>query len=247
MSGKFLLQVCGVSKTFGALQALRAVDLVVQAGTFHGLIGPNGSGKSTLLKAVAGTYSVDSGTIIFQGRDITATAAYERARAGISLKFQIPAVLPLLAAYDNILLSLQARENPWSLMRSTTRQAMHERVMTTLERFRLTSRAEDLAGELSHGEQQWLEIAMALAAKPVLLLLDEPTAGMSPEERWVTGRLLRSVKSECTLMIVEHDLDFVCEICDRLTVLDQGQVLGTGTADEIQSLPKMREVYATRV
>jgi branched-chain amino acid transport system ATP-binding protein len=246
-SGEPLLKICGLSKTFGTLQALAAVDLIVPEGTLHGLIGPNGSGKSTLLKAVAGACPIDSGTIIFMERDITATPAYKRARAGISLKFQIPAVLPLLAAYDNILLVLQARETPWSLMRSTTCKLMHENVMASLERFSLAGRADDPAGELSHGEQQWLEIAMALAAKPSLLLLDEPTAGMSPEERRVTGKLLETMKSECTLMIVEHDLDFVREICDQLTVLDQGRVLGTGTTEEIKQLPKVREVYTTRV
>ena len=110
-----------------------------------------------------------------------------------------------------------------------------------------SDRADDLAGELSHGEQQWLEIAMALAPKPRLLLLDEPTGGMSPEERRVTGELLAPIKSECALIIVEHDLDFIRDICDRLTVLDQGHVLGTGTVEEIQHSAKVQEVYTTRV
>jgi ABC-type uncharacterized transport system ATPase subunit len=119
--------------------------------------------------------------------------------------------------------------------------------MHALERFRLADRAEELAGSLSHGEQQWLEIAMALAPRPKLLLLDEPTGGMSPEERRVTGELLAPIKAECALVIVEHDLDFIRDICDVLTVLDQGKVLDTGTVDEIQRSPKVQQVYTTRV
>jgi branched-chain amino acid transport system ATP-binding protein len=242
-----LLEVRGLSKTFGALRALDSVDLAVEPGTFHGLIGPNGSGKSTLLKAIAGAHMPDAGTVVFAGADVTGATPYERARAGMSLKFQITAILPLLSVYDNVLLALQARESPWALVRSTTRRALADEAAAALDRFRLGARADDLAGDLSHGEQQWLEIAMALAAKPTLLLLDEPTGGMSPEERRLTGELLRPFKASCTLVIVEHDLDFIRDICDRLTVLDQGCVLGTGTVAEIQQMPRVQEVYTTRV
>jgi len=242
-----LLQVRGVHKTFGTLLALDGVDVEVQAGTFHGLIGPNGSGKSTLLKAIAGAHLPSSGTISFDGHDITNATPYERARVGMSLKFQITAVLRELSVYDNVLLALQADQGVWSLIRSRRRQALRDDVMHALERFRLTDRADELAGSLSHGEQQWLEIAMALAPRPKLLLLDEPTGGMSPEERRVTGELLAPIKSECALVIVEHDLDFIRDICDVLTVLDQGRVLDTGTVDEIQRSPKVQQVYTTRV
>ena len=124
---------------------------------------------------------------------------------------------------------------------------MHDDVLGSLARFRLDGRADDLAGELSHGEQQWLEIAMALAPRPKLLLLDEPTGGMSPEERRVTGELLLPIKSECALVIVEHDLDFIKNICDHLTVLDQGKVLDSGTVDQIERSAKVQEVYTSRV
>ena len=246
-AGTALLSVRGVTKRFGPLQALGGVDVDVRAGTFHGLIGPNGSGKSTLLKAIAGAHLPSSGTVSFDGHDITSATPYERARMGMSLKFQITAVLNELSVYDNVLLALQAGESVWSLIRSRTRRAMREPVMHALERFRLADRAEELAGSLSHGEQQWLEIAMALAPRPKLLLLDEPTGGMSPEERRVTGELLAPIKAECSLVIVEHDLDFIRDICDVLTVLDQGKVLDTGTVDEIQRSPKVQQVYTTRV
>lgn len=242
-----LLVVSDVRKQFGTLQALGGVDVTVRAGTFHGLIGPNGSGKSTLLKAIAGAHFPSSGSISFAGHDITSATPYERSRLGMSLKFQITAVLGELSVYDNVLLALQAGESIWSLIRSRTRRALRDEVMHSLERFRLADRADELAGSLSHGEQQWLEIAMALAAHPKLLLLDEPTGGMSPEERRVTGELLAPIKSECALVIVEHDLDFIRDICDVLTVLDQGRVLDTGTVDEIQHSEKVQQVYTTRV
>ncbi len=242
-----ILEVKGVTKKFGALQALNGVDLSVQAGEFHGLIGPNGSGKSTLLKALAGAHFPSSGRIFFDGADITSAPPYERARAGLSLKFQITAILPELSVYDNVLLALQSNDSLAILFRSRTRRELDSQVRQALAQFRLAARADDLAGELSHGEQQWLEISMALARRPKLLLLDEPTAGMSPEERRVTGELLLPIKSQCALLIVEHDLDFIKHICDRLTVLDQGRVLDSGTVQEIEQSVKVQEVYTHRV
>jgi ABC-type uncharacterized transport system ATPase subunit len=242
-----LLDIRGVSKVYGKLRALDGVDLTIRCGTFHGLIGPNGSGKSTLLKAIAGAHFPTTGSVHFDGIDITRALPYERSRAGLSLKFQITAVLHELSVYDNVLLALQSSENLWSLLRSRTRRTLHGDVMAALDRFRLADRADDLAGELSHGQQQWLEIAMALAPRPKLLLLDEPTGGMSPEERRVTGELLRPIKSDCTLVIVEHDLDFIKNLCDRLTVLDQGKVVDDGTVAEIERSSKVQEVYISRV
>jgi branched-chain amino acid transport system ATP-binding protein len=238
-----LLEARGVTKTFGTLTALRNAELVVQRGEFHGLIGPNGSGKSTLLKCIAGAEIATHGTIMLAGQDITNTTAPERSRAGLSLKFQITAVLAELSVYDNVLLALQAQESMLGLMLSRSRRALHERVMNLLSRFRLDSRRDELAGVLSHGQQQWLEIAMALAREPKLLLLDEPTAGLSPQERRTTGELLMPIKDNCSLLIVEHDLAFIKDICDSLTVLDQGEVVASGPAREVQNSERVREVY----
>jgi branched-chain amino acid transport system ATP-binding protein/urea transport system ATP-binding protein len=185
--------------------------------------------------------------VTFAGTDITPHRPDERARAGLSIKFQITSILPLLSVYDNVLLALQARGTTLGLLRSRTRGALHKRVMLALERFRLVERANDLAGELSHGQQQWLEIAMALAPEPRLLLLDEPTAGMSLEERKATGTLLAPLRESCAMVIVEHDLDFIRDLCDILTVLDQGRVVGSGTVAEIQQNPKVQEVFLSRV
>lgn len=242
-----LLEVSGLTKVYGLLRALDGVDLKVEAGSFHGLIGPNGSGKSTLLKSIAGAHYPTAGTIRFDGQDIAMAPPYRRSRAGLSFKFQITAVFNDLSVYDNVLLALQSMESNWSLLRSRSRLRLDGEVMHALERFRLADRADDLAGELSHGEQQWLEIAMALAPRPKLLLLDEPTGGMSPEERRVTGELLAPIKNECALIIVEHDLDFIKNICDRLTVLDQGRVLGDGTVAEIEHDARVQEIYTSRV
>lgn len=242
-----LLDARGVTKLFGRLPALSTVDFVVEEKEFHGLIGPNGSGKSTLLKCVAGAERPSAGSIRFSGRDITAAPPAERARAGLSLKFQLTSGLAALSVYDNVLLALQARNSLSTLIRSRTRRLLDDRVMSILQEFRLADRADEPAGVLSHGQQQWLEIAMALAREPTLLLLDEPTAGMSLEERRVTGELLAPLKRRCSVVIVEHDLDFIREICDVLTVLDQGRVLDSGSVEHIQKSAKVQEVYLTRV
>jgi branched-chain amino acid transport system ATP-binding protein/urea transport system ATP-binding protein len=241
-----LLEARGVVKVFGKLTALNGAELTVAANEFHGLIGPNGSGKSTLMKCVAGAEVPTEGTVTFDGRDITRASPAERARAGMSLKFQITSVLPALTLYDNVLLALQAQTSLLDLAFSRTRGVLHDRVMAMLEQFRLADRAHESAAALSHGQQQWLEIAMALASEPKLLLLDEPTGGMSLEERRVTGELLQPIKKRCSLVIVEHDLDFIRDICDRLTVLDQGRVLDSGSIADIQSSHKVQEVYLRR-
>jgi len=170
-----------------------------------------------------------------------------RARAGVSLKFQMTNVLPALTVYDNVLLAMQVRSPIARLIFSRSRGPLHERIMHTLEQFRLAQHSAEQAAALSHGQQQWLEIAMALACKPPLLLLDEPTTGMSLEKRRITGELLTAIKRHCSLVIVEHDLDFIRNICDILTVLDQGKVIDGGTVSHIKSSRKVQEVYLIRV
>ena len=241
-----LLEARGVSKSFGKLAALTGAALTVGDNEFHGLIGPNGSGKSTLLKCIAGATAPTKGRVIFAGADVTGVSPSARARARMSLKFQMTSVLPTLTLYDNILLALQPKASLTRLMFSRTREILHERVIAMLEQFRLANRAHDAASALSHGQQQWLETAMALAVEPKLLLLDEPTGGMSIEERRVTGELLQPIKTRCSLIIVEHDLDFIRDICDRLTVLDQGSVICSGTVQEVQANSKVQEVYLRR-
>ena len=242
-----LLEVKGARKSYGKLNALDSADLVVESQQFHGLIGPNGSGKTTLLKCIAGAEYPEEGTLTFLDEEILTMPPAVRARRGMSLKFQITSVFNQLSVYDNILLSLQATQPLLRLAGSQSRERLDSKVMETLAEFRIEARANDLAGELSHGEQQWLEIAMALAPGPRLLLLDEPTAGMSPEERRVTGDLLRPIKERCSMLIVEHDLDFIKDLSDVITVLDQGRVLDNGTPKQIETSERVKEVYVTRV
>ncbi|CAB3797022.1 ABC transporter ATP-binding protein [Pararobbsia alpina] len=242
-----LLEARGIHKRFGPFVALEHVDLTVEARQFHGVIGPNGSGKSTLLKCLVGAEDVTRGTIALAGKRIEKLDPAERARSGMSLKFQIVSIIAQLSVFDNVLLAVQAHDSFLSLLGSRTRRKSAARVDALLASFRLTRYADVTAGTLSHGHQQWLEIAMALASEPRLLLLDEPTAGMSIEERRLTGELLRPLKEHCSVLIVEHDLDFIRGICDVLTVLHQGEVLDSGTVAHIQSSRKVQEVYLAHV
>jgi len=242
-----LLEVRSVSKIYGSLTALSKVDLNVAENEFHGLIGPNGSGKTTMLKCLAGAEIPTLGKVHLAGKDVTTLSPQERSRFGLSLKFQITAIFPELAVYDNMLIALQAHQTTLGLLLSRSKNMFHDEVIHYLDRFHLHSRQYDLAGELSHGQQQWLEIAMSLALKPRLLLLDEPTAGMSSQERRVTAELLAPIKEVCSLLIVEHDLDFIKDICDSLTVLDQGQVIASGPAKQVQNDPRVKEVYLANV
>ena len=241
-----LLTLDHVTLRMAGRTLLDGAELRIDPGRRIGLVGRNGAGKSTLLKAIAGEHLPDAGRISFRGQDITLAGPAERARAGLSLKFQITAVLRSLTVYDNLLLALQAAGGVGPLLFSRTRRGLHGQVMEQLAAFRLADRAEDVAGILSHGQQQWLEIAMALATGPKLLLLDEPTGGMSLEERRATGELLQPIRGHCALVIVEHDLDFIKDLCDQLTVLDGGRVLDTGTVAEIGRSARVQEVYTRR-
>ncbi|UPT86966.1 ABC transporter ATP-binding protein [Bradyrhizobium barranii subsp. apii] len=242
-----LLEISNLSKSYGQLKALSRADLALAEGEFHGLIGPNGSGKSTFLKCIAGVQPPSTGRVLLGGRDITTASPQHRARAGISIKFQLTSIFPELSVYDNMLIASQSRESLVSLVFSRSCRTHRDHIARVLSHFALAERADDLAGVLSNGEQQWLEIAMAMALNPRLLLLDEPTAGLSIEERKLTGEFLRQLHGKCSIIIVEHDLDFIRGLVDHMTVLDQGSVLANGTVAEIQSNTKVQDVYLRRI
>jgi urea transport system ATP-binding protein len=241
-----LLSIRNVVKDYGPLRALDDLSLEVPAGCFQGLIGPNGSGKSTLMGIISGAIPASSGTLLLAGREITRTPPYKRARAGVAMKFQITSVFPELAVCDNLLLALQAGTGFGGLMRSRSRARLLPRVDELLGLAYLTEVAWTEAGVLSHGEQQRLEIAMALAGEPRLLLLDEPTAGMSPEERRLMGDLLRDVSEGRTIVIVEHDLDFVKRLCSSIAVLDLGRLVASGPPAELERDARVRTIYLGR-
>jgi ABC-type uncharacterized transport system ATPase subunit len=242
-----ILVATDIAKRFGPVTALSAAGIEVEPGEIHGLIGPNGSGKSTLLHVIAGRTLPDSGRVLLAGRDITRDRPAARARRGLSIKFQLARVYREQTVAENLLLALQVRTGLAGLAFSRTRRRLAPDVDATLADFGLGRVRERLAGELSHGEQQWLEIAMAMATTPRVLLLDEPTGGMSAQERIRTGQLIRAAATRCAVVIVEHDLDFIRGLCDRITVLHQGARVRTGTPAEIERDPQVAEVYLTRV
>jgi branched-chain amino acid transport system ATP-binding protein len=230
-----ILQTTSLSKTFGGLAAVSDVDISVSDGEIHCLIGPNGAGKSTLFKLIIGTYPPSAGDISFLGENVTTRRPYERVKRGMSIKMQTPSVFKELPVRQNIHIALQHHVTRVELSREEDR---------LLEMLDLTNDAAKVAGALSHGQQQWLEIGMALALKPTLMLLDEPTAGMSPEETFRTGELIQQLNaSGMTMLVVEHDMTFVRQIAQRVTVMHFGKVFARGSIGEILSDPRVAEIY----
>jgi ABC-type uncharacterized transport system ATPase subunit len=230
-----LVDVKGVSKRFGGLSAVSDVDLTINVGEIHCLIGPNGAGKSTLFKLIVGVYPPTKGSISFDSIDITNERPFARVQRGMSIKMQAPSVFKELPVRQNIQVALQGR------LSGVERSAEEDRLLTLLN---LAPDSNKLAGALSHGQQQWLEIGMALALQPQLLLLDEPTAGMSPEETYKTGELVKSFNAGgMTVLVVEHDMAFVRQVAQRVTVLHLGKIFARGSLEAILEDEKVAEIY----
>ncbi|WP_428532238.1 ATP-binding cassette domain-containing protein [Rhodopila sp.] len=230
-----LLQFKSVSRRFGGFMAVRDVELSVAERDVHCLIGPNGAGKSTLFKLAVGTYAPTAGSVHFRGHDVTYDPPFARVQRGMSIKMQAPSVFRALPVRQNLNIAMQHHVSLGELPRE------EERLLNLLG---LSADATRLAGELSHGQQQWLEIGMAVALKPILLMLDEPTAGLSPEETFRTGELVLRLASEgMTIVAVEHDMAFVRQIATRVTVLHLGQVFARGSVAEIVADPRVAEIY----
>jgi branched-chain amino acid transport system ATP-binding protein len=229
------LKATAVAKTFGGLAAVSGVDLSVDEGEIHCLIGPNGAGKSTLFKLIVGTYAPTTGTIAFRGENVTGMQPSARVRRGMSIKMQTPSIFKELPVRQNIHIALQHHVAKAELAREEDR---------LLDLLNLSADATQLAGALAHGQQQWLEIGMALALKPALLLMDEPTAGMSTEETYRTGELIKSLNGQgMTVLVVEHDMAFIRQIAQRVTVMHFGKVFAHGSIGEIIADPRVAEIY----
>src|SRR5258707_5715984 len=229
---------------FGGLAALNNVNLEVGRGELRAIIGPNGAGKSTFFNCLTGILRPTSGRILFNGEDITGLSPDRISRRGIARSYQITNILPNVTALENVRIAAQSRRHGWSML--THHSAYGDIVAkaeAVLELVGLRGKAEELAANLSHGEQRNLEIAIALATEPALLCLDEPTAGMSAAETHDTIALVRSIAKDLTILIVEHDMQGVMELAQRITVLHYGTVLAEGTPAEIQENPKVLEVY----
>ena len=242
---KALLEVRGLTKSFGALLASDDVNLEVREGETHAIIGPNGAGKTTLISQLAGNLRPDRGRVRFAGEDITALSAPARARRGFARSFQITSIYPDFTALENVMLAVQAHSGHsfrfWRPARDET--ALSSPARAILEEVGLSGRFEVPAANLAHGEQRALEIATALATRPRLLLLDEPVAGMGAEETQRMIALLSSLKGGKTLILVEHDMDAVFSLADRISVLVYGRIIATGAPEEIRANLEVRRAY----
>ena len=239
-----LLEVRGLAVDFDGFRALDGVDLTVAEGELRFLIGPNGAGKTTLVDVVTGLTRATEGDVRFAGTSITRTREHRIVRMGIGRSFQTPTVFDSLTVAENLDLAESFRR-PFRSMLRRARDAS-DVVAATLDDIGLTAAATRPAGELSHGQKQWLEIGMLLVQDPRLLLLDEPVAGMSPQERLDTGALLERLAGERTIVVIEHDMAFLRRFAHTVTVLHEGKVLCEGTVAEVQSDPRVREVYLGR-
>jgi branched-chain amino acid transport system ATP-binding protein len=240
-----LLDVRGLAKSFGGLLATNHVDLQIVEGETHAIIGPNGAGKTTLIAQLAGDLRPDEGTIAFAGRNITALAAPARSQLGLARSFQITSVFRDFTALDNVALSVQAHAGHsfrfWRAARGDA--ALREPAREVLRAVGLEARADVVAANLAHGEQRQLEIGMALATRPRLLLLDEPMAGMGPEESQRMIDFLLTLRGTQTMLLVEHDMDAVFALADRISVMVYGRIVASGLPDEIRANPEVREAY----
>jgi len=241
-----LLETHDLSKAFGALTAVNAVSLRVATGTLHSIIGPNGAGKTTLFNLLTGTFPPSAGRIVFDGSDITGTPAHRIAHLGLARSFQRTNVFPAFSLLDNVWLAAFACSTSWRglLWRRTDRYPeATERARAALADVGLADKADHPAREISHGEQRQLELAIALAAAPRVLLLDEPAAGLSPEETRRMVALVRALKGRYTIVLIEHKMDIIMNVSDRISVMHFGALIAEGTPEEIQRNAEVRRAY----
>ncbi|MBW8269250.1 ABC transporter ATP-binding protein [Caldovatus aquaticus] len=240
-----LLRIEGLSKRFGGLAVTDAVSLEVRAGEIHALIGPNGAGKTTLINQVSGALAPDAGRILFAGRDITRLSMPRRVRAGLARTFQVTCILPGFSVLENVALAAQARDgSSFRFLRpSAGEDRLNRAALEALAAVGLAHRAAAPAGALAHGEKRQLELAIALATRPRLLLLDEPLAGAGPEETERLIALLGRLRADYGVLLVEHDMRAVFALADRISVLVYGRVIATGAPPEIRANPEVRAAY----
>src|SRR5215470_10850127 len=239
-----VLRTEGLTRKFGGLTAVNNVNFQVNREEIRAIIGPNGAGKSTFFNCLTGVLPATSGRILFNGEDITGLPPDRISLKGIARSYQITNILPNATTLENVRIAAQSRRHAWSMLKHYS--AYHdiiERAEAVLKSVGLYGKADELAANLSHGEQRNLEIGIALATEPALLCLDEPTAGMSTAETHHTMQLVRRIAKNLTILIVEHDMQVVMELCHRITVLHYGEILADGTPEEIQRNSKVQEVY----
>jgi branched-chain amino acid transport system ATP-binding protein len=242
-----LLQVRGVSKHFGRLVAVNGVSLTVEPGELRAVIGPNGAGKTTFFNLISGFFPPTSGSIVFDGEDITRLSEHKRVERGMARTFQITEIFPELTARENVRVAVEvasgARMKPW--LAQSTRRRIRARIDELLEMGGITAMADRLVGELSHGDQRATEIMMSLALNPRLLLLDEPTAGMGDQETYHVTKLIRRLHRDqkLSIVLIEHDMRVIFHLADRIMVLAEGALLAEGTPDEIGANERVQAAY----
>jgi branched-chain amino acid transport system ATP-binding protein len=239
-----ILRTEQLSVRFGGLAALNAVNFELQRDEVRAIIGPNGAGKSTFFNCLTGVLRPTGGRILFNGEDVTGLPSNMISQKGIARSYQITNILPNATALENVRIAAQSRRHAWNMVAHHSAFAdINQKAEAALDAVGLLGKADDLGANLSHGEQRNLEIGIALATEPALLCLDEPTAGMSAAETHDTMELVRRIAKNLTILIVEHDMEVVMELADRITVLHYGAILAEGTPEEIQDNPKVLEVY----
>jgi branched-chain amino acid transport system ATP-binding protein len=244
MSAAPILEVKAVSRSFGKFQALHNITTRFYQSELTAIIGPNGAGKSTFFNVISGGIPPSQGQVLFEGKDTVELAQHDYAGAGIAKSFQITNVFKQLSAHENVRVALQALTARYQIMRArSTYGELNDRADALLARVGLVNNRNKLAGDLAHGQQRSLEVAMALACEPKLLLMDEPTAGMSPQETMVMMDLITQLATERTIILVEHKMKLVMGLCKRLLVLHHGELLAEGTPDEIRSNAEVKRVY----
>jgi branched-chain amino acid transport system ATP-binding protein len=240
-----MLELRQLSKHFGGVMATDGVSLRISQGDIHALIGPNGAGKTTLIGQIAGTLKPDSGEIFFESNGITRLKAHERVQAGLARSYQVTSIFQRLSVLDNAALAVQARSgSSFSFWRPRSREAaLFEEARAILEEVGLGGRAAAAAGTLAHGEQRALEVGLALATRPRLVLLDEPMAGMGVEDSQRMIELIQRIRSRVTVLLVEHDMDAVFRLADRISVLVGGRLVASGAPEEIRADAEVRKAY----
>jgi branched-chain amino acid transport system ATP-binding protein len=241
-----ILQTESLSKSFGALAAVKDVSLAIEAGTLHSIIGPNGAGKTTLFNLLTGTFPPTSGKIFFDQKEITGTPANRVAHLGLARSFQRTNVFPAFSLLENVWVAAFATGRSWNgLLYKKVRAYPEaaERARAALADVGLDKKSHQLAREISHGEQRQLELAIALAAAPRVLLLDEPAAGLSPEETRNMVALVRGLKGRYTIVLIEHKMDIIMSVSDRISVMHFGSLIAEGSPEEIQRNPEVRRAY----
>ena len=242
-----ILYLDGVSVAFDGFRAINGLSLVLRPGEMRAIIGPNGAGKTTMMDIITGKTRPDAGDVLFDGTvDLTTRDEADIARLGIGRKFQKPTVFETLSVEDNLLLALKGKRDVFETLMAMLAGEELARLDALLARIRLGDRRADLAGDLSHGQKQWLEIGMLLAQDPKILLVDEPAAGMTDAETMATAELLREIAGDRTVVVVEHDMAFVRALDVKVTVLHEGSVLAEGGLDHVSADPRVVEVYLGR-